>query len=38
MHFALYLISGVGILIVSMAILNYVSHKNRAANTLRKEP
>ncbi len=30
MHFALYLISGVGILIVSMAILNYVSHKNRA--------
>lgn len=27
MHFAFYLISGVGILIVSMAILNYVSRK-----------
>lgn len=29
MHFALYLISGVGILIVSMAILNFVSHKKQ---------
>ncbi|WP_295012509.1 hypothetical protein [Sulfuricurvum sp.] len=29
MHFAFYLISGVGILIVSMAVLNYVSHKKQ---------
>jgi uncharacterized membrane protein YwaF len=27
MHFAFYLISGVGILIISMAVLNYVSRK-----------
>lgn len=30
MHFAFYLISGVGILIISMAVLNYVSHKNKS--------
>lgn len=29
MHFAFYLISGVGILIVSMAVLNYVSHRKQ---------
>lgn len=29
MNYALYLISGVGILIVSMAILNYVSHRRK---------
>lgn len=29
MHFAFYLISGVGILIVSMAVLNYVSRKKQ---------
>ena len=31
MHFAFYLISGVGILIVSMAVLNYVSRKKTGA-------
>jgi hypothetical protein len=29
MNYAFYLISGVGILIVSMAVLNYVSHKKQ---------
>jgi hypothetical protein len=33
MHYAFYLISGVGILIVSMAILNYVSRKKNETNS-----